>query len=154
MADVLGTEFADLARDKLTIMIEELITESALITPKIEYQYDRHKVAKLQLNAVTIDLEDAEPIWEGIDGGPSVRWQLTFSLRVHTGYSGDHVDGRKVTRLCEGIANKLHQNLDLGSEYRMHGVLSITNYQQFDESASVGGEVRARIDYDLGYTQD
>jgi len=154
MADVRGTQFADTARDKLVTLMDTLVTEAASDDPKLSNSYDRHTIAKLELNAVTVDLASAETEFPGVTDGPRPEWQLTFSFRVHTGYEGDSIDGRTTTRLMEGVANQLNENQNLGDNYRMARVTGMENHLTFTESASVGGEVLALITIDTCYTQD
>ena len=155
MADVQGTQFADDARDKLVVLMDALIVSAASDDPKLGFSYDRHRVAKLQLNAVSVDLQsaDTESVFVD-DDGPRPEWQLTFSFRVHTGYEGDIVDGRTTTRLMEGVANKLQANQDMENNYRMVQIVSMENHLTFTESATVGGEVTALITIDVCYTQE
>jgi len=154
MADVRGTQFADTARDKLVVLMGALVTAAASDDPKLSYSYDRHRVAKLQLNAVSVDLQSGETEFPAVENGPRPEWQLLFSFRVHTGYEGDIVDGRTTTRLMEGVANKLNANQNLADNYRMARIVSMENHLTFTESASVGGEVTALITIDVCYTQD
>ena len=154
MADVYGTQFADDARDKLTTLMDALIVSVASDDPKLGYVYDRHRVARLQLNAVSVDIDGVESEYPAVEDGPRPEWQLTFSFRIHTGYEGDVVDGRTTMRLMEGVANKLMANQDLEDNYRMARIVSIENHLDFTESATVGGEVIALITVDVCYTQD
>jgi len=154
MADVQGTQFADDARDKITTLMDALVVAAASDDPKLSHVYDRHMVAKLQLNAVSVDLDRVESEFPGVQDGPRVEWQIRFSLRVHTGYEGDSVDGRTTTRLLEGVANKLMANQNLADRYRMVRIESIENNLTFTESATVGGQIIVLVSIDVVYTQD
>jgi len=154
MADVFGTQFADDARDKLTALMDALVVSAASDDPKLSYVYDRHHVARLQLNAVSVDLNRGNSEFSAVDDGPRPDWQLYFGFRVHTGYEGDSIDGRTAMRLLEGVVNKLMANQNLGDAYRMVRIDSIENQLAFPESATVGGEVVALISIDVNYTQD
>lgn len=158
MADVQGTQFADDARDKLVTLMDALVVSAASDDPKLSFSYDRHSIARLQLNAVSVDLQSAISEFPSVDDGPRVEYQLLFSFRVHTGYEGvpqpDLIDGRTTTRLMEGVVNKLMANQDLGDTYRMARIGSMENHLTFTESATVGGEITATIQIDVCYTQD
>jgi len=154
MADVRGTQWADDAHDKLDVLMAALVVAAASDSPKLSYSYNRHTVANLQLNAVTVDLVGTETEAVGADGGPTVNHLMHFSLRVHTGYEGDHIDGRTVQRLTEGVVNKLMGNLDLGDGYRMKEIEGVTNFSIFEESRTVGGEVLALIRFHTSYAQE
>ena len=159
MADVFGTQFADDARDKLVVLMDALVVAVASDTPKLSFSYDRHAIARLQLNAVTTDLQSAESEFPEVADGPAPQYQMLFSFRIHTGYEDDTIDGRTTTRLMEGVVNKLMANQTLGNNsagqnYRMERIISMTNNVTFTESATVGGEVIALVTIQICYDQD
>ena len=154
MADVTGVQWADNIRDELVLLMTALLVSNAADDPRLAFQYDRHAVAKLQLPAVTVDLASTGLEWVGVGNGPNVRYMNTFSLRVHTGYEGDSMEGRKITRLMEGVQNKLWANLNLGTCMRIEDIDQLLNLQTFEESATVGGEILVVVSFDTNYVQE
>lgn len=155
MADVFGDQFADNARDKIVALMEALKTTMVSdYDPTFSYVYDRHRVAKLRLNAVSVEIVESESTPQGIDDGPAVEWEMTVSCRIHTAYQGDPFDQRKTMRLAEGVANKLQLNLFLTDNYRIDRVVSIANEEEFAESLTIGAEVIAIMKFYVSYEQE
>lgn len=159
MADVVGTQFADNARDNvITLMNELLVTISTGFDPKFSFVYDSHKVAKLELNAVTVEIIEAQTSFEGVANGPALEWTMACSCRIHTAYIGDRFDERDTMRLAEGVANKLESNLfkfkDDSESFWIEHIESITNQQEFPESVTMGAEVISIVKLYVCYPQE
>lgn len=156
MAEVYGTSFIETASDKLITELTALkSTMASGYSPTFSYLYQKHDTANLQLNAVSVDLESIEADYEGgIPNGPRVRYMMTFSVRVHTAYSGGVMDGQTNHRLLNSVANKLMGNLDLASGYRIMGITEIVNREAFDDSATLGGHLNVVVMYVVSHSQE
>lgn len=155
MGDVRNQQFADDIHDNIDTLMATLVTESAAYTPKLSYSYDRHKVGKLQLNAVTVDFITGSCDLAGSDTANRVLWRLTYSIRVHTGYTGDIVDGRTTQRLMEDICVQLCENWNiLTTGAFIESIDAVQNNQAFDDSQTVGGEITISVLFDTSYVQD
>lgn len=155
MPEIHGTPFLETAKDKLVTELEALKTSMVTdaISPLYSYVYQLHNVAHLQLNAVTIDLESAEPNIVGTND-IFVRWIITYSIRVHTAYSDGIQDGQKQMRLLNSITEKLKDNVDLAGGYRVQEINSLVVRQEFSESDTLGGELQAVVSIDVENPQE
>jgi|CXWL01.1.fsa_nt_gi 3-phenylpropionate/cinnamic acid dioxygenase small subunit len=154
-----GDTCFETGRDLLVARLDELETDMAGYEPAIDNVYDRHNVANLRLNAVTVGLAApngsvaaySRPLTQGTMG-----WTLVYSIRVHTAYSGGIKDDQKSARLLNSIVNKLlaKRSLSLTDRYVITEVNDIKNAVEFEESASIGGEVMVTIDHFTTYTQE
>jgi len=159
MADVVGIQFADNARDDIVTLMNELKTTIASgFDPIFSFVYDSHKVARLELNAVTVEIVDARTTFEGVENGPALQWTMACSCRVHTAYIGDRFEERDTMRLAEGVANKLESNLfrfkTPPNPFWIEHIESITNQQEFSESATMGAEVITIVKVYVCYPQE
>ena len=157
MAEVWGTEATwELCRDKLKALLDALVTAMATgYDPALEYAYDNHMVAKLQVNAATIEITDLQSSYLGI-GTPGVSSQqnvVPFQIRVHTAYENGRMDTVKNMRLLNSIANYINTHRDLSDGYRV-GLMGNMNPQQtFDDSLTLGGSLEVQIIYYIQHTQ-
>jgi len=157
MADVFGLQFLDGARDKVVLLMEALkTTMSSGYDPTFSYVYDSHSTAKLQLNAVSVEVLEAENESIGVASGPVVEWQIAVSCRIHTAYQGERFNERDTMRLAESVANKLQTNLFTYKTdgYWIDRVISAKNQQDFESSATIGAEVIVTMKYIAEYTQE
>jgi hypothetical protein len=155
MADVRNQQFADDIHDDLEALMTTLVTESVAYDPLLSYEYDRHKVGKLQLNAVTVDFDSGSAELTGADVANRVIWQLQYSLRVHTGYAGDTIDGRTTQRLMADVCVQICENWKLTTVGAfIQSIDSVQNGMTFDDSETVGGEITITVMFDTSYTQD
>lgn len=150
--------FIETARDKLITELTALLSSMATgYSPTFSYLYEKHNTAKLQLNAVSVDLEGATMDFDGYSPNNSVAtWYLTFSIRVHTDYAGEgaNMDSQANSRLLNSIINKLRANLDLGSGYRVHTISNVNPREIFEDSDTVGGSVDVLIVVPITHTQE
>ena len=163
MPEVFGTDFIETARDKLVTLITALKTTMATgYTPTFTYIYERHDVAKLQLNAVSIGLDsaDADDVATGASGN-RVYYIMLFTIRVHTDYIGGIRDGQKNERLINSLINKLLNNRKMGASdgYRIGGINStpvsdISPNEEFSDSATYGGQFTVTVTKDITHTQE
>jgi len=153
MAEVYGTAYIETANDKLKALVDDLITDTTGDSPKISYAYQRHNVAYLRLNAVTIDLDGIDVASSGAPP-PLVKYMMRFTVRVHVAYANQAINGQTVAKLVNSVINKLNDNLNLGDGYRIWQIDSLANRQEFDESASRGGEIAVTIWHVESHTQE
>ncbi len=156
MGEVYGTAYYETARDKLVALVTTLKTDMASDDPTFSYIFERHEIANLQLNAVSIALDIAETIGEGFSGSTkAVAHQMTFSLRVHTSLAPYGIrDDQKNARLLNSLVNKMKQNVSLGDQYVLTAIDSIVPNAEFAESESFGGEMMITVKRGVVHTQD
>jgi len=157
MAEVWGSEATyELARDKLKALLDDLVTAMATgYDPALDYAYDNHLVANLQLNAITIEMTDLQNSYLGI-GTPSVSSQkcvVPFEVRVHTAYENGRIDTVKNMRLLNSVSNYLSTHRDLSDGYRIGLIINLSPQQTFDDSKTVGGSLELEIIYYIQHTQ-
>ena len=159
MAEVYGSPYFETARDKLKALMDALVVTMATgYDPALSYAYDYHNVADMGLNAVTIGAEASairDQREETVSSvGPSVVYDMQFSIRVHT----DHVDGTrdriKVSRLLNSVNNKLLLNTDLGDGYCIKFTTDLLFNEEFDESDTYGGQLSVVLDLFATNTQE
>jgi len=153
MADVYGEQILDDALDKLYAALDSFKTATTANDPKISYAYRNHATADLRLNAATVQLDTADSVTRGASSKSLVDWTMEFSIRVHTAYTGGQRDARKVTRLLNSITNYLKERFNLGDGFRIEHVGSIEIDQDYEDSATYGGELTATISGCAEYTQ-
>lgn len=146
MADSYGTTpiFDDL-RDLIETNLNLLKTALASIIPTISYVYNRHNIAKLQLNALTCEFNTVDQEPEGHSEGYFVDYNIEVNIRVHTGYIGrlinDPVDTQEITRLIDSVNNWFMTHLSLSSDYKIINMTEMVPFEEFSESATFGGSV-------------
>lgn len=158
MAEVWGTEaHFELARDKLKAQLDALVTAMANegTDPALGFAYDNHIIANLQLNAVSIEMADLLTEYLGV-GGPAavrLRYMIPYDIRVHTAYENGRIDTVKNMRLLNSITNYLNVNRDLGDNYRIDLITTLSNQQDFDDSRTRGGSLQILIEVNLEHEQ-
>ena len=147
MSEVYSTAWLETARDKIVAQLNTLKTTMASgYDPTFSYVYDYHNVAKLQLNAVSVAIDVVNPDTVSVgSSGLGVLYPMEFTLRVHTAYSGEIMDGVKNARLLNSIINYLMEHKELGDGYRMFLITDITTNEEFAESATLGGECKVIV---------
>ena len=153
MATLRSQDFTYDIVDALDGLMDTLITASAALSPKLSYNYSTHNIAKLQLNAVSLDLDNATCELAGADAAHRMLWRSQWSFRIHTGYYGETVNTIDTHRLMTDVAVQLCENWNLGSEKFIESI-EMENNQSWEDSQTVGGELRIVIIYDTSYTQD
>lgn len=151
--DVHDTDWSGTAHSKIDSLIDALQTTLSTQDPKFTNVYDGHRVANLDVPAVTIDIEEIE---EDVVGAGSfvVRYYPHVSIRVHTGYLGGLNDTVKQRRLITSIVNKLRDNVGLADDYRIEDLRDIRIGEEFSGSATYGATVTAVVAKGLVHTQE
>ncbi|MFA5376498.1 MAG: hypothetical protein WC455_12200 [Dehalococcoidia bacterium] len=145
----------DTARSKVKTLIDALKTTMASgYDPTFSYTYTQHRIANLRLNAVTIEADDADAVPSGSAVSQSLNlWIVTVSIRVHTAYRYGHNDWLKNVRLLTSISNYINEHRNLGDEYRVLSTGAFISRASFDDSATLGGEMRILVQVPVEYTQ-
>jgi len=135
-------------RDKVKAEVDALkIVMATGYDPTFSYTYDRHPVANLLLNAVTVDVLPAaggDPIGPDIPSTNSI-YDLTVSVRVHTGYRHSPMLEVVNTQMLDSLDNYLNEQRNLGDGYRLIMTFDINPRMEFSESATKGGELKMLI---------
>lgn len=153
MADVYGTQTFDDALDKLYTQLVALKDATTADDPKISYVYKTHTTPDLQLNAVTVQMDTAESEQRGWSKDDFVRWEMQFSVRVHTAYSGAERDSQKVARLLNSVSNYLKEKITLTGGWRLFLVSDVQSSVDFEDSATYGGSLMCSVSKEVLYTQ-
>jgi len=157
MTEVYSTAWVETAKDKLVARLNTLITTMAAgYDPTVSYLYERHVVAKLQLNAITVELDTVEETTEAVAGdgsGPLKRYEMSFGVRIHTEYSDGIMDGEKNARLLNSVINQAFGQLDLSDGYRVMAINDPSPKEYFEDSDTLGGQVFVVIMKHVNYTQ-
>jgi len=130
MGEITGTDIFEAARDKLTALVTALIsTQSGAGTdPAVGYIYDTGKTSL---------------------------WEMIFTVRVHTAYLPNGIrDDQKVARLLNSLVNKFQTNIDLGNNFRIDTVGDVLIGEEFDESATYGGQLSVMVNLPVVQTQE
>lgn len=155
MATVYGTSFTDTAHAALLSAMNALITATAVgYDPRLGHAYGNHRTAKLQVNAVTLELSGASPDEELWAGDAQIRWMLTFTVRVHTDYDPGKQDALKQARLLNSITSKLLANRTLASGFRVENIDNLQTGLTFDDSQTLGGSLEVMVSTNVLYTQE
>lgn len=156
MAEVYGTAYYETARDKIVALLNTLKTAMAADDPTFSYVYDKHAIANLQLNGVSVAISVAETEATGWSGSTkAVLHLMTFTLRVHTAYAPYGIrDDQKNGRLMNSLINKMKQNANLGDQYILWDIDSISFNEEFSESESYGAEAMLYVKRAVVHTQD
>lgn len=159
MATSHGTEWLETGKDEIVAELNVLLASmpGAGINPLYSFVYERHNVAKLELNAVTIDFEGMD----GESGEPvaannkAIRWLPIYSIRVHTARINGIQDGQKQMRLLNSIAEKLHLNHKLADTgFHVQMIDDLTVREEFTESYTNGGHLHVMVSKDVEYIQE
>jgi len=158
MADVYGdSTFLDDTRDQLETDLNALLAlmATAETNPLFGVVYNQHNVIVQSFNAVSIDLVSytAEPM--GLDDGIITDYTMIWSIRVHTDYQGGITDSQKVVRLMDSIKGYLstNKNFDITKNWRIDTTGVGSNFETFDESFTLGGEILVTITRREAHTQ-
>ena len=148
MAEIFGQAWTETAKDKVKVLLDALLaTMAAGYDPTFSYTYDRHNVADLDLNAVTVSALDFETEPIGAGTNPLTNHMIRLSIRVHTAYNGGVEKSDTNIKLLNSIANKLLNNENLLNNYRVEQILDVEATKEFEESGSLGGELIAIISF-------
>jgi hypothetical protein len=118
--------------------------------------YNRHKVAALVLPAVTVGGESTTNLLEDIAFRVSdeyVNHVVIISVRVHTGYLGWKSDRSETVQIVDEIIDIVKKNINIDSSYRLMDFEVESYNQEFEESQSVGAEVKLEYHIIKDYTQ-
>lgn len=150
-----GTAWIDTIDTALNGILDELITDLAAVSPTIDYSYDRHVVANLQLPAVSRQCVKIEA-GGGDDSYNARMMKCTFSIRLHVGYGNDSIDGQQTMRLCNSVVNKIFANFDVmhAAGAMLVSIGDIRPNQTFLESDTIGAEVEVTYMIEEQYTQE
>jgi len=157
MATIYGTGFAEEAVGAIVALLNTLkITMASGYDPTFSYLYGYHGVAKLQLDAITVGVNQIETTSSvNVPGtGPATRYNIGIGVRVHTDYIGGVVNGEKIAQLMNSAHNKIMDNLNVASGYRVMEVTEWAIGTEFTESATVGGEIIYTIMTHVTHTQE
>jgi len=155
MPEIHSTPFTETAKDKimalLTALAASMITDS--IDPLFSYVYDKHNIAELRMNAVSVELIGVEPT-DNIVNDICVRYLMFFEVHVHTDYEDGINDANKNRRLLNSILNKFKENINLQDEYRVNTVDQLNPKEEFDGSATVGGSLIVSVAFSVPFEQE
>lgn len=134
------------AQSKVVALIDNELGSGAGSPVANVYSY--HGVANLVLDGITVEPVTNVPV----DADAAIymneivdNHEITFSVRVHTGYSGGVYDVDGTVSLMDDLVTVLRTNLDLSDGYRIIG-FGVQSYNVgFDESRSTGAELMITI---------
>ncbi len=155
MAYVHGTyQVIEDAKDFIVGLMNDLKTAMSAVTPKISYVYTGHNNAAMELNAASVDIISVSKTDEGSDApiAPVMSYYITLSIRVHVNYLGRYNDGIETARLINSVDNYLSTHLKSG-QYRIYNFGDAVNFQTFEESQTVGGELFVVVHRVIDHTQ-
>lgn len=154
LTDVYGTsDWIYNAHQYLYVKLQAMLTDIAALNPRVSYAHDKHNLAELKNNAVSVGLESADDELGGLESGVFVRHTATFSVRVHTGYAGEQLDDKETMMLLNTVSAYLHRYHKLADNYRIRQFMDYNARMSFDESASIGGQFLVRVEMPLLHTQ-
>ena len=150
MAEITGNDIFEVARDALVTRVTALIAAQASAgdDPAFSYVYERHDVAKLQLNGCTVALERARTNEQRTvgDRGLGWMWEMLFTVRVHTSYLPHGIrDDQKVARLLNSLVNKFQTKISPGDDLHIDAVQDVMVGEEFDESETYGGQLTVQV---------
>lgn len=134
------------AHSKMVALIDNELGSGAMSPVASVYSY--HGVADLALSGITVEPMTDVPV--DTDGAIYMNeivdnHEVTFSVRVHTGYAGGVHDVDGTAALMDDLVTALRTNLNLSDGYRIVG-FGVQSYgAEFDESRSTGGELTITI---------
>lgn len=115
---VYGSTWLKDAHESIIILLTELKETLLNYNYKYSYIHNRHNVAALLLNAVTIDVEatSAPGDYAGISALTVTDYQeIEITIRIHTAYVGAAFNRIEIIYLVNSIINKLLGNRDIGN---------------------------------------
>lgn len=130
-------------------LLKEVNTELGLLKTalvsldtKFDFIYDTHSKAKLQLNAVSFEIESGDLQYKTNDPAQEATDNIiTISFRVHTNYMGRAHDPRKNARLCDSLHSWFKEHRNMGNSYRLWRTENLTINEEFNDSMTTGGEI-------------
>lgn len=136
---------AETAHSKLYTL---LYNEFTNIPTPVAYVYEHHGVADLALNAITVELlsivridtDRAMNQSEIVEG-----WKIDFSVHIHTAYYGGVYDPDVSNTLTDDVTTLLWDTKTLDDGYRVFEVAGMTYRIEFDDSKTIGCEIRVTI---------
>lgn len=157
MPEVHGTAYVETAKDKLVALFVAL--QATMMTndtiPRISAVHESHVIAALLVDSVTVQLANMEddPQFFGASK-TAIQYRMEFMVRVHTSYRGAAMKADRTARLLNSVANKLRDNVDLADGYFLEGITDFSTAEEFDDSATVGGQFRCLIIKSVTHTQE
>lgn len=118
------------------------------IPTPLAYVHDHHRVANLILDAVSVEhgsmisLEDEKAIYQS---AMVENWAVGLNIHVHVAYSGGVYDHANAELLTDEIITLLWENQDLANGYRVYDVSSVDFGIEFDDSRTIGIEIKVII---------
>lgn len=119
--------------------------------------YARHKVANLVLPAVTISGDATTNLIDDIafrSTDEYVNHVIIISCRVHTGYLGWKSDRAENIQIIDEIIDIVKKNINIDANYRLMD-FAVEDYNiEFEDSQSIGAEIKLEYHRILDYTQE
>lgn len=154
---VYGTDIFDATRVKIKALLNDLTTSmSGSTAPHFEEVIPQHNAVITDLNAVSVDLDSYNNMPSGLDEGVRTRYNMSWSIRIHTAYMGGVVDSLTNTRLMDSVNSYLntHKELDADSNWDIDIVNGGSNRTEFIESFTTGSELIVEITKTICHTQE
>lgn len=154
-----GQATFEIGRDAIVTLLDELkqtMLAAGNYNPAISFVYDRHNVADLLLNAVSVSLASMESVVPS-NSKPNTQsvfeMLLNYSIRAHTAYDDGVRDDLKAQRILDSVINKLATNKHvLPSGFYLNQFTSAELGQRFEESGTIGGELIVTLQSNFCYT--
>jgi len=150
---IAGSDWAKDTLDAITILMTELKETLSIYDYKYDYIYSRHNVAKLILNAVTVQIDNITSSidYSGISAGTVTDYmELEGSIRLHTGYVGAAFNYNETLYLVNSIINKLLQNRDAGNDIDIIKINSAeigAEFYNFTKGAEISVTLAVPVDH-------
>ena len=162
MPEIYGTAYTEAARDLLKAVLDDLVADmiaAGTYNPVITYAYDRHNVADIDFNAVTVDLLEIEfQIGEQGAAGTGAQvqsfYKMTFTCRIHVDYIDGLHDPTGCAQMLNSVANKLSDNRELSTAYQIKEISDLSADEEFEESHTVGGQLSVVVWTGVNHTQE
>jgi len=119
--------------------------------------YNHHKVADLDLNAVTVGVVSTGLATLSDSGQTSNTYIKNHTIRIsiygHTAWMEQDINHNTTIQLMDDIMTVLIENQDLGDQYHISGFSSPTYDETFTETDTQGGRVDIEVHVVVGYTR-
>ena len=141
------------AASKIKVLIEAGISDETFTA--FDTVHAHHCVADLSPTCVSVDVDDFVAINEGYMSGtgPDRMYEVTVSVRLHTGYLGDPCIGSTNATLIESITQYLLLHINLGNNFRISDTSSAELRSTFDDSKTVGAQLQVMVRVPVTYQQ-
>jgi len=142
-----SSDVFDDTRDSLVSLMNTLTTTmSGSTTPHLETVQDSHNAVIASFNTASVDFIGYDSFPSGLDAGIITEYDMSWSVRVHTGYIGSAIDTQKITRLMDSVKNYLNTNKMIAQSSN-HRIIAVTggSIGEFTESYTVGGELYVNV---------